>query len=232
MRDIRRFYVNGKNPYKSPTELIDCHHPDISAAAEYLVKDTADQHEKIGLILDFVQHNIAFALSSKNFIWTASKVLYYKKGDFTQRLHLACALLRAVDIGCRIRFYESAHPLFERLDIRPSIALNGYLEIYDQKTWVATDRFLLPENISADLLKKPLSTTVYSGRTDLIWCTPNNHQVRDFGILSDALEVKSQLLPEVLKANQPGWWERRKLNQTYEKLVESLSSRSNATDAD
>ena len=102
MRDISRFYINGKNPYKSPTTLIDCLHPDIFAAAEYLVKDATMLSDKIRLLLEFVQHNISFSLTAKSFSWPASKVLYHKKGDFSQRLHLACALLRAIDIGCRI----------------------------------------------------------------------------------------------------------------------------------
>lgn len=224
MRDIRRFYVNGKNPYKSPTKLIDSHHPDIAATAEYLVKDALNIAEKIQIVLDFVQHDISFALSSKTYIWAASKVLYHKKGDFAQRLILACAMLRSIDIGCRIHFYESVHPLFERLQISPSIALSGYLEVYDQKTWVATDRFLLPENISADLLHRPLSIRVYTGVSDLIWSTLSNHKVRNFGILSDVLETKNVLSAEVIQANQPGWWERRRLNQSYQKYFDSLSA--------
>jgi|GEM_PF-3242473 hypothetical protein len=224
MRDIRRFYINGKNPYKSPTTLINCHHPDISAVAEYLVKDATNNSEKIRVLLKFVQHDISYSLTAESFSWPASKVLYHKKGDFSQRLHLACALLRATDIGCRIHYYEAVHPLFERLEIYPSVALSGYLEIYDNKIWVATDRFLLPEKVNSDLLSKSLSLHTYSGQSELIWSTLGNHQVRNFGVLSDVLEVKNKLSAEVFLANLPGWWQRRLLNQSYQKYVESLNS--------
>lgn len=222
MRDIRRFYINGKNPYKSPTKLIDSQHSDIAAAAEYLVKEAKNTTEKIAQVLDFIQNEISFALTAKTYSWPASKVLYHKKGDFSQRLILACAMLRALDIGCRIYFYEANHPLFERLAIKPSVALSGFLEVYDQKEWVATDHFLLPYTLTNDLLKGTVDYQVYTGKSDLIWCTPTNDKVRNFGILSDVLETKAALTLEILQANQPGWWSRRQLNQDYQRYLETL----------
>lgn len=227
MRDIRRFYINGKNPYKSPTKLIDSHHPDIKAAAEYLVRTENSHSGKIALILDFVQHEIDFAFTKNCFDIPSSKVLFQKKGNFVQRIMLACALLRSVDIGCRMHFYEARHPLFERLQISPAIALTGYLEVYDDGDWIATDRFLLPENLSADLLHKPLSVTVYNGSTNLIWSHAENHQVRDFGIHADAQEIKPFISPEIIAANQPAWWERRARNQEYKKLLQQLEPKKN-----
>jgi hypothetical protein len=224
MRDIRRFYVNGKNPYKSPTKLIDSHHPDIKAAAEYLVRTEGLHSAKIEIILDFVQHEIDFVFSNRCFDEPASKILFKKGGNFLQRISLACAMLRSIDIGCRMHFYEARHPLYERLKITPPIAIMGYLEIYDEGDWVSTDRFLLPENLSADLLQKPLSTKVYDGSTNLIWSHSGNHQVRDFGIRADASEIKSSLSPNVIAANQPGWWERRARNLAYKKLISQLGA--------
>jgi hypothetical protein len=223
MRDIRRFYINGKNPYKSATPLIDTHHPDIQATAEYICRKSSHSDERIEKILDFVQHDISFAFTAKSFSWSSSKVLYHKKGDLLQRLMLACALLRAADIGCRMHFFEFVHPLYQQLDVPSgSLALSGSLEVYDEGTWVKTDRFLLPENLSAHLLKRALSVRPYNGQADEIWL-PQDQKHRSFGILNDAQDLQKMLSAERLEALKYSWFQRRKLNQQYAKLVQQLN---------
>lgn len=223
MRDIRRFYINGKNPYKSPTKLIDSHHPDVKASAEYLVRHSSHNEERIEKILDYVQHEVPYSFSNKSLEYSASKVLYKKKGDFVQRLMLACAMLRAADIGCRIYFTEGNHPLLDAVNgLAPSMILSGYLEIYDEGKWVKSDRFLLPENLSAHLLKKPMAVRPYNGKSELIWVRENTENLRQFGILTDVSELQKMLSSDHLKQYQFGWMQLRKINKAYEALISQL----------
>jgi len=136
--------------YLQPTEIIDSHHPHISAYARKITENTHNQHLDLAVAIYYaVRDNIRYDPYYPFYLpehYRASRVLQDKRGYCVCKASLLCALGRCLGIPSRVGFATVRNHLATRelLDYIGSdlFVYHGYNDFFLNGKWVkATPAF-------------------------------------------------------------------------------------------
>lgn len=156
-------------------------------------------YERIGAVYNFVRNEIKFGYNRSDDI-PASQVLADGYGQCNTKGNLLMALLRAVDIPCRIHGF-TIHKSLQRgvvpelvYPITPENILHSWIEIYYEDKWINLEGFILDdaylEVLQEELAGESNSLCAYgAGTDDLImpavkWCGKDTY-IQRTGINND-----------------------------------------------
>jgi len=130
---------------------------------EVLVTDkhwnTLPEFERIGAVYDFVREEIAFGYNVRDEI-SASRVLADGYGQCNTKATLLMALLRAVNIPCRMHGFTIDKSLQRGVvpelvyPIAPANIMHSWVEIYHDDRWINLEGFILDTAVLKALQKR------------------------------------------------------------------------------
>lgn len=134
--------------YTCATRLLDYQHPSISALIRNQDWMALGTSERIGAAYDFVQNQIHFGYNRADDI-PASAVLRDGYGQCNTKATLLMALLRSLDIPCRLHGF-TIHKSLQRgvvpelvYAIAPDDILHAWVEVELDGSWVNLEGFIL-----------------------------------------------------------------------------------------
>jgi len=142
----------------APSALLDYNSPTIKALVEARQWRALPNLDRIGAVYDFVRNEILFGYNTADSI-PASKVLQDGYGQCNTKGTLLMALLRAVDIPCRLHGFTITKTLQKGVvpplvyPITPDDILHSWVEVYDGKRWLNLEGFILDAAYLANVQK-------------------------------------------------------------------------------
>ena len=130
------------------TTLLDYDNPAIQALIHNRGWRHLNAHDRIGAAYDFVRNDIAFGYQAADAI-PASQVLADGYGQCNTKGILLMALLRALDIPCRMRGLTIAKSLQRGVvpelvyHLAPGEILHSWVELNHQERWITLEGFIL-----------------------------------------------------------------------------------------
>ncbi len=181
------------------TAILDFAHPSIINLIKSKDWLTLSPYERIGAVYDFVRNEIKFGYNVSDDI-PASQVLKDGYGQCNTKGTLLMALLRAVDVPCRIHGF-TIHKSLQRgvvpeliYPITPENILHSWVEIYYEDKWINLEGFILDdaylEVLQEEFAGESNSLCSYgAGTNDLImpnvkWCGKDTY-IQRTGINND-----------------------------------------------
>ncbi|MFJ7949908.1 transglutaminase family protein [Lysinibacillus sp. NPDC096418] len=137
--------------YLSDTVMLDFHSPCIQQLVNRKGWQQLSEKEKISNIYDFVRNEIKFGYNSSDDI-PASQVLRDGYGQCNTKSTLLMALLRAVNIPCRIQgFYIDKKMQKGALTgitylVAPKNIVHAWTEVYFEGEWVALEGVIIDDD--------------------------------------------------------------------------------------
>ncbi|WP_431026821.1 transglutaminase-like domain-containing protein [Lysinibacillus sp. LZ02] len=138
------------NEFLKRTPMLDFQHPCIQKVVKQQGWRNLSEKEKIAQIYDFVRNDIKFGYNSGDDI-TASQVLQDGYGQCNTKSTLLMALLRAVDIPCRIQgFYIDKKMQKGALTglvyfFAPEKVVHAWTEVYVEEQWLALEGVIIDD---------------------------------------------------------------------------------------
>ncbi|CAH9054541.1 hypothetical protein PSECIP111854_01395 [Pseudoalteromonas sp. CIP111854] len=137
--------------YLSPTPLLNFTHP----AIQKLLKTQQWQHlntfDAFKSIYDFVKDEVKFGYSSDDTL-SASHVLKVGYGQCNTKGTLLMALLRAVNIPCRLQGFTISNNLKAGvipnwlLWFAPKVIIHSWVEVYINEQWLELEGYIIDKN--------------------------------------------------------------------------------------
>ncbi|UJR34628.1 hypothetical protein I4U23_027405 [Adineta vaga] len=130
------------------THYIDHHHPDIVSLAKEIIKQSKSNSstEHAILIHNYVRDSILFGWNGRFWNETASELLNSRRGYCHTKSSLFAALLRAVNIPCRVQFVDINSQILDGLlDPRTTYVLHTYTDVFntEQNRWCHVDSYIV-----------------------------------------------------------------------------------------
>ncbi len=168
--------------YLTPTEIIDCHHPEIRSFAEKALGDANNPVDKAVRLYYAVRDGIWYDPYYPFYLpehYRASNVLKSRRGFCIPKASLLCASARACGIPCRIGFANVRNHLATRqlLDFMGTdiFVFHAFNEFFLEGRWVkATPAF--NKELCERFGVEPLE---FNGRQDSLF-QPYNYDKRKF----------------------------------------------------
>ena len=135
-----------------PTRLLDFHTAGIAGLIANRGWHDLSEYERIGAAYDFVRNEIAFGYNSADDI-PASTVLRDGFGQCNTKGTLLMALLRALDIPCRLHGFTILNSLQRGLvpevvyPLAPDSILHSWVEIWHRGRWINLEGFILDDAV-------------------------------------------------------------------------------------
>ena len=135
------------------TEYIDHHHPSIVALAKDITSHAKSDSstEKAVLIHDYVRDSIPFGWSGRFWNEKASDVLKTGRGYCNTKSTLFAALLRAVDIPCRLQFVDINTEILSGItDPHVAYETHTYTDVFnvEQNRWYHVDSYVVDKALA------------------------------------------------------------------------------------
>ncbi len=145
------------------TELLDYDSEPIQKLIAEKGWKSLDEEERIGAVYDFVQNEILFGYNEQDRM-KASAVLRDGYGQCNTKSILLMALLRGLDISCRLhgfmvdkKLQQGVMPNFV-YKMAPDSIVHSWVEVYYQDRWIALEGVILDKRYLKNLQGKFKST--------------------------------------------------------------------------
>ena len=152
----------------SSTPLLDFQHPDI----ERLITDrdwrALSLRDRIGAVYDFVRNEVAFGYNVADDL-PASRVLADGYGQCNTKGTLLMALLRAVDVPCRLHGFTIDKALQKgaitgvAYALAPRRIVHSWVEVWFESRWVCLEGFILDADYLRSLQRRFPQTRRFCG---------------------------------------------------------------------
>ncbi|MEM9577082.1 MAG: transglutaminase family protein [Pseudomonadota bacterium] len=180
----------------SETALLDFRAPEIQALIQNRGWRDVPVYDRIGAAYDFVQNDILFGYNAKDAL-PASRVLQDGYGQCNTKTTLLMALLRALDVRCRLHGF-TVHKRIQRgvvpeviYRIAPSRVLHSWVEVHYEDHWVTLEGFILDRaavTALQDAFPERTSLCAYGAGTDCLRSPKIDWQGSDTFIQSSGIE--------------------------------------------
>jgi transglutaminase-like putative cysteine protease len=130
------------------TQYINHQHPSIISLAKEIIKESESNTstEHAILIHNYVRDSILFGWSGRFWNETASEILNTGRGYCNTKSSLFAALLRAVNIPCRLQFVDINSQILDGLlDPRTTYVEHTYTDVFntEHKRWCHVDSYIV-----------------------------------------------------------------------------------------
>ncbi|WP_299566592.1 transglutaminase family protein [uncultured Sulfitobacter sp.] len=136
----------------SPTRLLDFQTAAIAELVEARAWRDLSEHDRIGAAYDFVRNKIAFGYNAADDL-PASAVLRDGYGQCNTKATLLMALLRALDVPCRLHGF-TIHKSLQRgivpeivYPLAPNRILHSWVEVWHEGRWINLEGFILDDAV-------------------------------------------------------------------------------------
>ncbi len=151
-----------------PTRLLNFTHPLIETLIEKRGMRQLPIYERIGAAYDFVRNEIPFGYNASDEL-PASAILTDGIGQCNTKGTLLMALLRAVDIPCRLHGFTIEKPLQRgaitglAYALAPQRIIHSWVEVAFRDRWVNLEGFILDASYLASLQRRFLHEQRFCG---------------------------------------------------------------------
>ncbi|MEH6403420.1 MAG: transglutaminase-like domain-containing protein [Sneathiella sp.] len=147
------------NKYRTSTSMLDFEDSSILGLITSRNWQDLDPFERIGAAYNFVRNEIAFGYNIADTI-PASRVLRDGYGQCNTKATLLMALLRKLDIPCRLHGFTISKSLQRGVvpelayKIAPDKILHSWVDVYFDGRWISLEGFILDQRVLGALQEK------------------------------------------------------------------------------
>lgn len=137
-----------QSTYLKRTAIADLDAPAVTGLVRARGWATLNEHDRIGAAYTFVKDEIAFGYNRSDDI-SASEVLHDGYGQCNTKGNLLVALLRALDVPCRVHGFTIDKQLQRGAIPRwlfrwaPARILHSWVEVFHRDTWIPLEGFII-----------------------------------------------------------------------------------------
>jgi hypothetical protein len=137
-----------KNQLLASTKLLDFDHPALRTVIDQRGWKALDEHKRVGAAYDFVRDEIVFGYNTSDDL-PASTVLRDGYGQCNTKSTLLMALLRALDVPCRLHGFTIDKALQKGAVtgwaylLAPRNILHSWVEVWHEERWINLEGFIL-----------------------------------------------------------------------------------------
>ena len=148
-----------QNKYLKETRMLDYNSDSIQKLIEIREWKKLDIFDRIGAVYDFVRNKILFGYNSSDLL-TAEEVLKDGYGQCNTKATLLMALLRAVDIPCRLhgsevsKYFQKGATSGLISKLAPERVVHTWVEVFYKDKWIALEGVITDEAYVLGVKKK------------------------------------------------------------------------------
>lgn len=147
------------NKYLEETKMLNFSNHQIQLLIKSKKWQTLDEFNKIKAIYEFVQNEILLGFNAYDTL-TAVQVLNEGIGQCNTKATLLMALLRSVDIPCRLHAFDVTKDFQQGVTsklihkLAPDMILHTWVEVYYKDEWIALEGVILDKQYLAAIQMK------------------------------------------------------------------------------